>query len=357
MAAKTLTLKELSDLIEATLVGDPEHQITGVETLESAGPEDASFLANSRYRAAMQLSKAGVICVDRNTPLEEGKNYLISNDPSGAFQRIATHLLITPLNTTGFTGIHPTAVIHPDARIGLHVQIGPYAVIDQGVIIGDHTRIASHVSISAHVTIGTHCLIHPHVTIREGSVIGHRVILQPGAVIGSCGFGYLTDAKGNHSKLDQLGNVTLEDDVEVGANTTIDRARFKTTRISAGSKVDNLVQIGHNVTLGHNNIVVSQTGISGSVKTGSNVIFGGQAGIVGHLEITDRVMIAARGGVSKSITKAGKYAGAPVMSVAEYNRQQVYLRNIADYVKQVESLEKRLKQLESTLSAVGTLTS
>ena len=151
-------------------------------------------------------------------------------------------------------------------------------------------------------------------------------------------------------KLEQLGNVILEDDVEIGANTTIDRARFKTTHIGAGTKIDNLVQIGHNVTLGDDNIVVSQTGISGSVKTGHHVIFGGQAGVVGHIEITDQVMVATRGGVSKSITRSGKYAGSPVTSLSEYNRQQVHLRKITEYVEQIESLEKRLKELEARCS-------
>lgn len=343
---KKFTLAELSVLTQSKLIGDSEHCISGVDALETASAQEASFLANPKYRPAMLQSKAGVICIDSNTPIEDGKNYLVSNDPSLAFQKIVTLILSSQNHHTGFHGIHPTAVIHPDAIIGAEVQIGPYTVIDQGARVADHTILCAHVSVGPGVEIGTHCLIHPHVTIRERCIIGNRVILQPGAVIGSCGFGYLTSAQGKHSKLDQLGIVIIEDDVEIGANTTIDRARFKYTRIRQGSKIDNLVQIGHNVEVGPDNIIVSQTGIAGSSKTGRNVVLGGQAGVVGHVEIADGAMIATRGGISKSLNQAGKYAGAPVMGLADYNRQQVHLRKITEYVKQIESLEKRLQALE-----------
>ncbi len=350
MEAKKFTLTELADLTKSTLVGNPKHCITGVEALDSAQSEDASFLANPRYRSLLKETQAGVICIDRQTSVEEGKNFLLSDDPSLTFQTIMETLLVSSYNSTGFNGVHPTAVIHPSVKLGKDVQIGPHAVIDQGAEIGDHTKIGSQVSIGPGVKIGTHCHFHSHVTIREKCLIGNRVILQPGSVIGSCGFGFTTDAQGQHTKLEQLGTVVIEDDVEVGANTTIDRARFKTTRISRGTKIDNLVQIGHNVDIGTNNIIVSQTGIAGSVKTGKNVVFGGQAGVVGHLEIADFVMVATRGGVSKSITQPGKYAGGPVMSLSEYNRQQVHLRKIDAYVKQIDALEKRLKELEEKLN-------
>jgi UDP-3-O-[3-hydroxymyristoyl] glucosamine N-acyltransferase len=170
-------------------------------------------------------------------------------------------------------------------------------------------------------------------------------------VIGSCGFGYTTDEQGTHTKLEHFGNVLLEDDVEIGANTTIDRARFKTTRVGKGTKIDNLVQIGHNVVLGTHNIIVSQTGIAGSTRTGRNVVMGGQAGIVGHIEIADFVMIATRGGVSKSIKQGGKYAGEPVMSLSDHNRMQVHLRKIEEYVERIEELEKKLAALD--LSSVS----
>lgn len=341
---KKYTLKELAELTHSQLVGDPDHVITGVESLESAASEDASFLANLRYKEMMNHSAAGVVFLPPSIEPLPGKNYLINENPSVAFQFTIELFLIGPYNQSGFTGIHETAIIHPSATIGPHVQIGPYVTVDQGACIGDHTRILSHVSIGAGVHIGSHCLLYPHVTIREKCIIKNRVIIQPGAVIGSCGFGFSTDAQGVHTKLDQLGIVEIEDDVEIGANTTIDRARFKTTFIGQGSKVDNLVQIGHNVKIGPHNIIVSQTGISGSAKTGRNVVLGGQAGIVGHLEIAAGTFISARGGVSKTISKPGKYAGTPVQPIAEHNRQQVQLRKISEYVKRIEDLEKKLEQ-------------
>ncbi len=337
-------LGELAKLTEAKLIGDPNYVITGVEDLNSATPEDASFLANPKYIDAAKKSKAGVICMDSRFALEEGKNYLLSDNPSRCFQLIVETLLIT--EPSAFTGIHPSAVIDPSVKIGKNVTVGPCAVIDRGVEIGDNTEINAHVFIGAGVTIGQNCHFHTHVSIRERCIIGNHVILQPGCVIGSCGFGYTTDAKGNHTKLDQLGIVIIEDNVEIGANTTIDRARFKATKIGKGTKIDNLVQIAHNVQLGRDNIIVSQTGIAGSAKTGKNVVLGGQAGVVGHVEICDYAMIATRGGVSKSVTEPGKYNGAPIMPLDEYNRQQVQLRKIGNYIKQIGSLEKRIKDLE-----------
>jgi UDP-3-O-[3-hydroxymyristoyl] glucosamine N-acyltransferase len=343
--SKRYTTKELADLTHSKLVGNPDLPIFGVESLESASVEEISFLANLRYKEAMTRSMAGATIVPPSIDLIDGKTYLVHENPSLAFQTIAELFLIDPYNESGFSGVHETAVIHPTATIGEGVQIGPYVTIDQGALIGPHTKIFSHVSIGSGVKIGSHCVLYSHVTVREKCILRNRVILQPGVVVGSCGFGFSTDSKGVHTKLDQLGIVEIEDDVEVGANTTIDRARFKKTLIGHGTKIDNLVQIGHNVQIGPYNLIVSQTGISGSAKTGRNVVLGGQAGIVGHLEIAAGTLISARGGVSKTIDKPGKYAGTPVLPLAEHNRQQVHLRKISDYVKRLEELEKQIKEL------------
>ncbi len=341
---KKATLLELAQFTGTRLVGDESHVVTGVDTLDHASPEDASFLANPLYRGAMMKSKAGVICVSSSLPLEEGKNFLVCENPSLTFQKIALYFLSSETGVSGFEGIHPTAVIHSSVKLGSNVQIGPYVVIDQGTTIGDGTHIGPHTSIGPGVTIGSFCILYPHVTIRERCTLANRVIIQPGAVIGSCGFGFLTDAKGHHTKLEQLGTVVIEDDVEIGANTTIDRARFKTTRICQGSKIDNLVQLGHNVSIGPHNLIVSQTGIAGSTSTGRNVVVGGQTGIVGHIHLADGVMIAARGGVSKSILEPGKYAGSPVMPLSEYNKTKVLSRKIEDFLKRIEALEKKMHE-------------
>ena len=343
---RRFSLNELAELTGSTLVGDPAFEIAGIDTLESASSNDASFLANPRYLEAMKASNAGVICIDSQTEQTAGKNYLISDDPSRAFQKIA-QLLLAAVNS-GFTGIHPTAVIHDTAVIGNNITIGPYVVIDKDVHIGASTHIHAHVTIGPAAEIGTDCTIHSNVTIRERSIIGSRVIIQPGAVIGSCGYGYTMNAQGHHQKLEQIGNVIIEDDVEIGANTTIDRARFKCTRIGRGTKLDNLVQIGHNVNLGEDNLIISQSGVAGSAKTGRHVFMGGQGGIVGHVDITDNVQIATRGGVSKDIKESGIYGGGPVMPMKEFNTMQVHQRKLTSYAKRIKELEKRLAELEST---------
>lgn len=344
---REFTLAELAEKTSARLVGNPEVIISGVDTLEEATPRDASFLANPRYNEAMKQSKAGVICIAPDTPLIESKNYLISISPSLTFQTIA-HLLLSSQKKSAFQGIHPTAVIHPSALIGQNVMIGPYAVIDQGCIIGEETSIGPHVSVGYDVAIGKNCVLHPSSVVREQCRLGDRVILQPGAIIGSCGFGYLLDAKGTYQKLEQLGIVILEDDVEIGANTTIDRSRFKETIVRKGSKIDNLCQIAHNVEIGAHNVIAAQTGIAGSSKTGKYVMFGGQVGVVGHVEVDDEVMVATRGGVSKSLKK-GKYRGSPAIPIQEYNRQEVHVRKLEEYVSRIKELQKQIASLEAQL--------
>lgn len=351
MKEKKLNLRELAEMTQSKLVGNPERIINNVADLETAAEEDASFLSNPRYIQAMQKSRAGVIFINQasfDRQKHENKNFLINENPSNAFQTAAElfhHHLDKP---SGFDGIHPTAVIHLTAKIGQAVTISPYAVIDKDVVIGDNTFIGAGVYIGPETTVGSHCIIHAHVTVREQCRIGNRVILQPGAVIGSCGFGYTTDKKGHHTKLNQIGHVTIEDDVEIGANTTIDRARFKTTRIGVGSKIDNLVQIAHGVIIGDHNIIVSQTGIAGSTTTGKHVVLAGQVAVAGHIKLDDGVIVSACSGVSKSIPK-GTYGGVPVMPIHDYNRNSVFLRNIENYVKQLKDIQKRIEVLETSL--------
>jgi len=341
---KSISLKELAAFLAARLVGDPDALVSGVNTLDEASSQDLSFLANARYTEAMKKSQAGAICVDAQTELTSGKNYLISDSPSATFQKAVEFFLPKDQGLSAFQGIHPTAVIHPSATLAPHVTVGPYAVIDQQVTIGEGTYIGPHAYIGSHSQIGAHCVLHPHSVVRERCLLGNRVILQPGAVIGSCGFGYIQDKFGHHVKLEQLGIVILEDDVEIGANTTIDRSRFKATRIRKGSKIDNLCQVAHNVELGEHNIVAAQTGIAGSAKTGKYVMLGGQVGVLGHVELEDQVMVATRGGVSKSL-KAGKYRGSPAMPITEYNRHEVHLRKIEEYAERLKALEALVERL------------
>ncbi len=340
---KSFTLKELAEMTDSSYIGDPSYRLTGYDELKTATESDVSFLANPRYQELLETSKAGVICIKPSIDPIKNRNYLLTDNPSDLFQKIIHLFFDSRERASGFTGIHPSAVIHPSAEIDPSASIGPLVCIDQGVKIGAFSQIHAHVAIGARVEIGKNCLIHPNVTIREGSILKDRVIIQPGAVIGSCGYGYLTTDQGVHLKLDQIGIVILESDVEIGANTTIDRARFKATIIKEGTKIDNLVQIGHNVEVGRHNLIVSQTGIAGSTKIGDHVIMGGQCGIVGHVEIASKTILTTRSGVSKSIDRPALYGGSPVMPLSDYNRQQVLLRNI-------DSLTKKIKQLELKLS-------
>lgn len=342
------SLAYLAQMTGATLVGNPDHLISGVEDLSAASSSEAAFFENSRYQKDFERSQAGVICIQPDLPLIPQRNYLLHPHPSLIFQTLIE--LFIPLSSSGFLGIHPSAVIHPEAKLGEHVEIGPHVVIDRGVVIGDRTRLEAGVTIGADSSIGSDCHFYSHVTIREGCQIGHRVVLQPGAVIGSCGFGFFSDPKtGQHISLKQLGKVVIEDDVEIGANTTIDRARFKQTTIRKGTKIDNLVQIAHQVDLGPNNLIVSQVGIAGSTKTGRNVVMGGQVGVIGHIEIGDGVILAARAAVSKGLKGPGVYSGAPAAPIKEFNRQFIQLRTLSKWVDRLKELEAKAQAFEKLL--------
>jgi len=336
---KKFLLKELADFLKVGFEGNGDQLITGVGGLDEASASHVSFLANPKYAESMARSRAGAICVGLDQPPVPGKNFLKCPHPSESFQKLV-ELFIPPLPVSDFSrGIHPTAVIDKTAIVDVGVHIGPYCVIGAGVRIQTGTRLIAHVFIGEGCKIGKDCLLYTHVTVRENCFLGDHVIIQPGAVIGSCGFGYLTTKEGTHQKLQQLGSVILEDHVEIGANTTLDRARFHQTKISKGSKIDNLVQIGHNVEVGEHNLIVSQVGIAGSSKTGHHVILGGQVGVVGHVEIASGTLVGAKGGISKSVTKPGRYSGVPIQPLDEYNRQQVLIRKLPELFEKVKKLE------------------
>jgi len=348
---KVFDLHTLAALTQCRLIGKGEHVISGIADLETALSEEASFFSHPRYREAMKRTHAGVIFIDHKTALLEGKNYLISDQPSQAFQKLVDLLHPPRASPSGFKGIHPSAVIHETATLGEGVSIGPYAVIDEGVTIGAGTFVGANTYIGPDVVIGSFCVIYPGVVIREHSQIGQQVVIQPGVVIGSCGFGYTTDKQRKNVKLNQVGNVIIEDDVEIGANTTIDRARFKSTRVGQGSKLDNLVQLGHGVTLGAHNIIVAQTGIAGSTSTGKSVTLAGHVGVAGHLHLADGTTVVAKSGVTKSLVHRGNqektYGGMPAVPLTEYHRNQVFLRNIERYIEQLKDLAKRVEMLEN----------
>jgi UDP-3-O-[3-hydroxymyristoyl] glucosamine N-acyltransferase len=357
--ASSLTIAELAELVGAEIWGLPgtsvpcEQRIDAVAGLEEADSGSVSFLGNPRYAVAAQQSEAGVILVTREAATQlrfrPGVTLLVVEDPSAAFQHVALWFLAALKRPSGFVGIHPTAVVHPTAILEEEVTLCPYVVVDADVRIGAGSWIGPHVSIGAGSKVGQDCHLHAHSVVREGVEIGDRVILQPGAVVGSCGFGYLPNPDGSHRKVEHLGGVELQDDVEIGANTCVDRARFRRTVIGVGSKLDNLVQIGHNVRLGAHNLVVSQVGIAGSSSTGSHCVMGGQAAIVGHVHLGDHVQLTARAAATKNLT-AGPYSGAPAVPYKEGMRLAAAQRMIPKLQERIRGVEKSLEELLSNKS-------
>ncbi|MDF2577928.1 MAG: lpxD [Chlamydiales bacterium] len=345
---QTVTLAELAAMTDSKLQGPSEYVITGIDELSSATANEVSFLANPRYIKAMQTSEAGAIFIAPENAVGLDRNLLITANPSAAFQKAIEIFCHLDKKKSHFEGIHPSAVIDSSVKLGKNVTIYPYAVIDQGVNIEDESIIGMGVFVGAGSQIGKNCTIHAHVTIREGTIIGNRVIIQPGAVIGSCGFGYIPQANGTHLKLEQFGCVIIEDDVEIGANTTVDRARFKATIISKGTKIDNLVQIAHGVFIGKNNVIIAQTGFAGSSETGDQVLVAGQSAVTGHINICAGAQIAGRSAVTKNITEPGQYKGEPAIPLKEHQRQQVHVRWLSKYTQRIEELEKRLSMLEQS---------
>src|SRR5258707_11823934 len=298
------------------LVGDPKLKITGAASLGEATSGEISFFGNRRYISLLRKTRASAIFVppDSGEPLAAAQVRV--SDPTKAFEEVV--LKFAPKPITFASGIHSSAIIGSSVRLGERVSIQPHAVIEDGSEIGDDTIIGAGSYIGHETTIGATCMIYPLVTIRERSRIGSRVIIHSGAVIGADGFGFeLVD--GRHQKIQQLGIVQIDDDVEIGANTTVDRARFGRTWIQEGVKIDNLVQIAHNVVVGRNSIIVAQTGISGSTRVGERVTIAGQVGIVGHVEIGDGTVIAAQSGISKNISGGAWwcYPAGPIEEIKE----------------------------------------
>jgi len=334
----TFTLQELARRWSGELVGDPSLQITGAASLGEAVPGEISFYSDPRYGTLLRKTRASAVFVPADFAESIATAQVRVANPVKVFEQVVLKFAPKPI---GFTpGIHPSAVVNPSSHLGDRVSIQPYAVIEAGARIGDDTIIGAGSYIGHETVIGSACLIYPRVTIRERSRIGSRVIVHSGAVIGADGFGFeMVD--GRHEKIQQLGIVQIDDDVEIGANTTIDRARFGRTWIQQGVKIDNLVQIAHNVVIGKNSVIVAQTGISGSTRVGERVTMAGQVGIVGHVEIADGSVIAAQSGISKSVP-GGVWFGYPARPIEETKRQIVWIRSLGKLFARVKEIEKKL---------------
>lgn len=342
--AFTITLGELAREVGGNIVrGEPAFVISGMAALDAAGPFDVSFLGNAKYRPQFLTTEAGAAIVPEgeNGGPESCAVIAVSN-PSLAFATVVRMFGRPPKPFAA--GVHPRAFVHETAKLDPQkVSIAPGAVISAGVEIGDGTTIAANVVIEDDVIIGRDCLIHANVSIREGCKLGDRVMIQPGAVIGSDGYGY-EFTEGHHKKIEQVGIVELHDDVEIGANTTIDRARFGKTVIGEGTKIDNLVQIAHNVVIGKHCLIVAQTGIAGSAKLGNYVTIAAQAGVAGHILIGDKAVCAARTGASKNLEGGKTYLGSPAQEFHIEQKMRASFRSLPKLVGEVKALRKRLDE-------------
>ena len=339
------TLAEIAELIGGKVIGDEKLKISGLKSLDEAREGDLTFLANSKYLAVAKKTKASAILTTKDIKLP-GKSVIQTDNPSLAFTKIAS--LVFQNGLPPLKGVHPSAVLASNVKLAGKVALGAYVVIEGPTEIQEGTLIYPGCYIGPRVKIGSECLIYPNVTIREGSVIGNRVKIHSGTVIGSDGFGY-EQIDGEHVKIPQHGIVEVQDDVEIGANVTIDRARFDKTLIGRGTKIDNLVQIAHNVNIGENCIVIAQVGISGSTKIGKNSILAGQAGVAGHLTIGEGSIIAAQSGVTKSLPPLSKVSGYPAKPHDTAKRVNAALQRLPHYVAKIKELETRVKELESFL--------
>lgn len=337
------TLREIAALVDGEVVGDDSTVVTGICGIKEAQEGDLTFVANPRYLPLMNHTRASAIITSKDVK-SAPKPIIRTENPSIAFAKMVS--LMAPNEVKRPKGIHPTAVIGEKVKLGRGVAIQPYVVIEDNVEIGDNTILYTGSYIGHHTKIGRDCRIYPYVIIMERVVIQNRVIIHGGTVVGSDGFGFST-VKGVHHRIPQIGNVVIEDDVEIGANVTIDRARFDKTIIKKGTKIDNLVQIAHNVIIGEHSIIVAQSGISGSTTIGKNVTLAGQSGVIGHISIGDNAVVAAQAGVTKSIPANACVSGYPAKSHTLAKRINACVQNLPDLYKKVRALEEEIERLKS----------
>ena len=339
------TLAEIAQFVGGDVVGDAKIMITGLSGIKEAKSGDLTFLANPKYSALAQVTKASAIIAPRQVAVP-GRALIYTDNPSLAFAKIAS--LFLDVEKKRAKGIHRTAVIDETVKLGKDVTIGPYTVVEAGAKIGDNTVIYSQCFVGQETIIGKNCLIYSNVSIRERISIGNRAIIHSGTVIGSDGFGFVA-VDGVHTKIPQIGTVVIEDDVEIGANVTIDRARFDVTLIGQGTKIDNLVQIAHNVRIGKNCIIVSQVGISGSSVLEDNVTLAGQVGVAGHLTIGANTVVASKSGIPSSVPANSILWGIPAKPHMQAKRVNACVQRLPEYIKIINEMKIKIAELEAKL--------
>ncbi len=342
--AAGFTLGELATALQATLDGDPARVVTAVAPLETAAPDQISFLIDKRYAAAARTSRAGAFLAapdvaDLPAPI------LRVAKPQQALIRLLA-LFHPPAPAT--QGVDPAAVVAADARVDPTASVGPLAVVERGARLGPRVRVHPLAFVGARVEVGEDSVIHARAVLCEGVRLGRRVVVNAGAVVGADGFGYAFDGEA-HRKIPQVGGVLLEDDVEIGANTTIDRAMLGDTIVRRGTKIDNLVQIAHNVEIGEHSIIVAQVGVSGSCRIGRGVVLAGQVGIADHLTIGDGAVVLAQSGLARDVAPGEKVFGTPARPVLQTKRLYAWAERLPELARRLRAAERRLQRLEGQL--------
>lgn len=339
----TFTVSEIAALVGGRAEGEPARRVVNVAPLNTAGPDALSWLGNPKYAGELTTTRAAAVLVPETCDIPAGLTVIRVADPDLSLCKVLA--LLAPIRDRVEPGVHPTATVAPDARVR-GAAIGPHVVVGARSSIGEHTQLHAGVFIGADVTIGRNCVLWPNVVIREDTTIGDRVVIHPNTTIGADGFGYLQRG-GAHVKIPQVGTVAIEDDVEIGANACVDRARSGVTRIGHGTKIDNLVQIAHNVEIGPHCIVVALSGLGGSCVVGDHVMIGGSVGISDHVRIGRGAMIAAKAGVPNDVADGQRVAGVPAMEARRFWRLVSLMSELPEWSRTLRAIEERLKTLES----------
>jgi len=340
------TAKTIAEFLKGEIIGDPETSVSDISKIEEGEMGSLTFLDNPKYTDFVYTTHASIIIVKKDfVPVKDISATLIRVE--NPYQAIASLLQLHESAKSVKTGVSEHAFLDKTTRYGEDLYLGAFTYVEKNVTLGNHVKIYPQVYVGEEVEIGDNTVIYPGVKIYNGCKIGKNCIIHAGAVVGSDGFGFAPDEHNDYKKVPQIGNVILHDFVEIGANTTVDRATMGSTVISKGVKLDNLVQIAHNVRVGENTVIAAQTGIAGSTKIGRDCMFGGQVGITGHVEIAEKVKAAAQSGIASGIKKEGLIVqGAPAFSLPEYQRSYVYFRKLPSLVARLDQLEKKLRELE-----------
>ncbi len=351
------TAAQISALINGKIEGDPQASVTSFGKIEEAGGNQLSFFANPRYEDYLYTTGAAIVIINEGYELRQPIHSTLIRVPDAysAFAQLLSQY--QKMMNSSLNGIQQPSFIAPSAQFGADVFVGAFSYISEGVTVGAGTKIYPNTYIGDGVKIGSNCVIHPGVKIYFDCTLGDNIVIHAGTVIGSDGFGFAPQADGSYKKVPQIGNVVIEDHVEIGANTTIDRATMGSTVIKSGAKLDNLIQIAHNVEVGNSTVIAAQAGVSGSTKIGNNVMIGGQAGLVGHIQIAEGSKINAQSGVSKSLkTPYAAVTGSPAYDYTSALRSQAIFRNLPEMEKRIKELEALVKQLlaeKATPAAIG----